>query len=296
MRWEGRRESDNVEDRRGEGAGLGGFGGGSSLVPLLLQFVISKFGIGGIAVLAVGFIALNAIGVNPLALTGGPGGGVSMQRPSGEIATDAETRFLRVVLADTEDVWNGVFQNYREPTMVLFSGRVNSACGTQSAAVGPFYCPGDASLYLDTDFFAQLSRRFGAPGDFAQAYVIAHEVGHHIQRETGVLSEIQRAKQGARESDANALQVRVELQADCYAGVWAGRTERAKSVLEAGDIDEALRAAEAIGDDALQRQATGTVRPETFTHGTSAQRKRWFEKGFRTGDPAACDTLNADRL
>ena len=294
MRWQGRRQSDNFEDRRGQSAGLGGMrGGGSSLVPLLLQFVISKFGIGGIAVLAVGFFALNAIGVNPLALLGE---GAPAPQTRSAPANDAQSQFLRVVLADTEDVWSRVLSNYREPTMVLFSGRVNSACGTASAAVGPFYCPGDAKLYLDTEFFGELSRRLGAPGDFAQAYVIAHEVGHHIQRETGVLTEVQRLKSRAREAEANALQVRVELQADCYAGVWAGRTEAAKQVLEQGDLDEAMRAAAAVGDDSLQRQATGTVRPETFTHGTSEQRQRWFRTGFETQDPEACDTFAANRL
>jgi len=205
--------------------------------------------------------------------------------------------FVRVVLGDTEDTWTALFQGsggtYEVPTLVLFSGAVPSACGYADAAVGPFYCPGDRKLYIDLSFYQEMQTRFGAPGDFAQAYVIAHEVGHHVQNLIGVADEVNAARRGAGAAEANALSVRQELQADCFAGVWAYHAQRARNVLEQGDLEEALNAAAAIGDDRLQRQSQGYVVPETFTHGTSEQRVRWFREGFRTGDTARCDTFRA---
>jgi predicted metalloprotease len=205
-----------------------------------------------------------------------------------------------VVLADTEDTWREIFQRsgqrYVEPKLVLFSGAINSACGFAQAAVGPFYCPNDMKVYIDLSFYNDLKSRIGAPGDFAQAYVIAHEVGHHVQRLTGVLERVQKARQQMNEAQGNALQVRVELQADCYAGVWAHHADRARGVVEPGDIDEALNAAAAIGDDRLQRRSRGYVSPESFTHGTSEQRARWFRRGFEKGQFTACDTFNAGQL
>lgn len=208
---------------------------------------------------------------------------------------DVAGDFVSVVLADTEDVWNGLFAStgsaYREPKLVLYEDLVQSACGRQSAATGPFYCPGDEKVYLDTSFFAELSQRYGAPGDFAIAYVIAHEVGHHVQRLTGVSGQVDRLRSRASEAEANALSVRQELQADCYAGVWAHHAHAQRRVLEAGDVEEGLRAAAAIGDDRLQKQARGYAVPETFTHGTSAQRVHWFKVGLDSGDVGRCDTF-----
>jgi predicted metalloprotease len=199
------------------------------------------------------------------------------------------------VLKDTEDVWGELFasmgKTYQAPRLILFTGQVESACGSASSAVGPFYCPGDAQVYLDTEFFDDLHRRFGAPGDFAEAYVIAHEVGHHVQNLLGVSGRVQSLRRQMGEAEANRLSVRLELQADFFAGVWAHHAQAAKQILEAGDIEEALSAATAIGDDRLQRQARGTVTPDAFTHGTSEQRMRWFRRGFESGDPNACDTF-----
>jgi predicted metalloprotease len=213
---------------------------------------------------------------------------------------DPEAEFVSVVLADTEDVWNGLFaesgRRYVEPKLVLFRDTVRSACGFASAAVGPFYCPADSKAYLDLAFFQDLSRRFGAPGDFARAYVIAHEIGHHVQNLSGLSEEVHRRQQSLSKEEGNALLVRLELQADCYAGVWANHAEDQRSILEPGDIDEALEAATAIGDDRLQRQAQGYVVPESFTHGTSAQRARWFRTGFESGRPDTCDTFSARDL
>lgn len=243
-------------------------------------------------------------GINPLQLLNGvapPNGSQSNPpRTGGEVAGGGDARaFVATVLADTEDVWNRIFsengQTYREPTLVLFSNSDRSACGFASAATGPFYCPSDAKIYLDLSFFEALSRRFGAPGDFAQAYVLAHEVGHHVQNVTGVLPEYHRARRGLDERDANALSVRVELQADCFAGVWAHHTGR-RGLLEEGDIEEALRAANQIGDDVLQKRSQGYVVPDAFNHGTAAQRQEWFTAGFRSGDVAACDTFGVATL
>ena len=207
---------------------------------------------------------------------------------------------ISVVIADTEDVWNEIFaeqgRNYREPTLVMFTGSTRSACGLGQAAMGPFYCPADQKAYIDLSFYDDMRTRFGAPGDFAQAYVIAHEVGHHVQNLLGVSGKVHQMKQQVSKAEGNKLSVRLELQADCLAGVWANRAHRARNILEAGDVEEALNAANAIGDDRLQRQSRGTVVPESFTHGTSEQRQRWFRVGLESGNPDSCDTFNARRL
>lgn len=287
VRWRGRRGSDNVEDRRGASAA-----GGAGLILLLLRLVFSRFGIGGVVVLVGGFFALRAVGIDPLALLQGqPATGPSVARGQ----DDESAQFVRVVLAETETVWTEKFAErgarYAPPILVLFSGQVNSACGMASAASGPFYCPADRKVYLDTSFFSELSARFGAPGDFAAAYVIAHEVGHHVQTLAGVADQVRRAQARADEAERNALQVRMELQADCYAGLWAKGAARMTDFIEQGDIEEGLRAASAIGDDALQRQAGRTIRPESFTHGSSEQRVSWFSRGYESGAVEACDSF-----
>lgn len=291
MRWEGRRESGNIEDRRG----MRGPGGGG-LPVMLLQLLLSRFGLRGVLVVVVGAFVLSAAGVNPLALLGGGAPVRSASAPSGA-PDDATGRFLAVVLADTEDAWSEIFaasgRVYVDPTLVLFSGSVATGCGNAGASAGPFYCPADRKLYLDTDFFRELSGRFGAPGDFAEAYVVAHEVGHHVQALTGVSDQVGRLTRRASKVEANAVQVRMELQADCYAGVWAHHANKTKNVLDPGDLEEALAAAAAVGDDTLQRQAGRRVVPETFTHGAAAQRAHWFRTGFETGDMNACDTFGA---
>jgi predicted metalloprotease len=318
MRWRGRRESQNIEDRRGENGaeGYGGLPGGFRLpggAPTGGGIRIGG-GRGGIGILIVAAVILWFLGINPLVLidpsfgpepsgrssapTQTPRLSPGQQQASG--ASDEMKRFVAVVLAETEDVWNGIFQasgrSYQEPTLVLFSGQtVAGACGYASAASGPFYCPGDRRVYLDTAFFGELSRRFGAPGDFADAYVVAHEVGHHVQNLIGVLPKFNEMRQRMSQAEANAMSVRVELQADCFAGVWAHRTEQ-KGIVEAGDIEEALNAAQQIGDDTLQKRTQGYVVPESFNHGTSAQRMRWFKKGFDSGSPDACDTFGASSL
>ncbi|MBY0422560.1 MAG: neutral zinc metallopeptidase [Parvularculaceae bacterium] len=286
VKWREWRKSDNVEDRRGAAAA-----GGLGLVLLLLRFVFSRWGLGGVAVLVAGYFALTAVGINPLSLLqGGPA------RSAPTSAEDqAAAEFVARTLGETEDVWTQKFQElgrrYEPPRLVMFTGQVNSACGMASAASGPFYCPADRQVYLDTSFFNELSQRFGAPGDFAATYVIAHEVGHHVQNLLGIADQVRQAQSAATsEAEGNALQVRMELQADCYAGVWAHATSRS---LEPGDIEEGLRAAAAIGDDTLQRQAGRTVRPESFTHGSSQQRVEWFSRGYRSGAPADCDTFGA---
>jgi uncharacterized protein len=282
MRWRGERESDQVEDRRGSSVGRGGgiaLGGGG----LLLLFAV--------AVLT---------GQDPLQLlqiVSGPpqvsvdGGGEGRHgTPEDELG-----RFAATVLASTEDVWRAEFsrmgRQYRLPTLVLFSDEVSSACGFNSAAVGPFYCPPDRKVYIDLSFFGELERRFGAPGDFAQAYVIAHEVGHHVQNLLGISDKVHAARGRQSEEEANALSVRLELQADCLAGVWAHDANRDEHLLEPGDVEEGLAAAAAIGDDRLQREAQGYTVPETWTHGSSAMRVRWLRRGLDGGDPDACDTF-----
>lgn len=291
MRWQGRRKSTNVSDQRGRG--------GSGLPGGLMGGMLTKGGLGVIAIIVV--VSL-LIGKNPLALLqeiSGSGGGLGIEQgttytPSPEEEQLAE--FTAVVLADTEDVWNSLLDGYREPTLVLFSGSVRSACGHASAATGPFYCSADEKLYIDLSFFNELQRRFEAPGDFAQAYVVAHEVGHHIQYLLGIIDKVHAARGQMSEEEYNQLSVRLELQADFLAGVWAHHAQRSKNILEAGDIEEALGAASAIGDDRLQMQSQGYVTPDSFTHGTSEQRMRWFKKGFETGDIRQGDTFNATNL
>lgn len=300
MRWRGRRESSNIEDRRSEGGGgfPGGFGRGTPIrIPMGGRG--GGFSLTTIIILVVLFFALRACGIDPLSGLDGGGmggdGGQFTRQEQGAPATDEMKRFVGVVLAETEDVWTGIFkaagETYEEPTLTLFSGGIQSACGYASSAAGPFYCPGDRKVYLDTDFFQQLATQFGAAGDFAQAYVIAHEVGHHVQNLTGILPKFNQQRQSMSETEANAMSVRVELQADCLAGVWGHFTDE-KGLLEAGDFEEALNAAQQIGDDTLQKRARGYVVPDSFNHGTSAQRQKWFAKGFESGRFSDCDTFN----
>ncbi|SPP66650.1 KPN_02809 family neutral zinc metallopeptidase [Nitrospira lenta] len=287
MRWEGQRESNNIEDRRGMGsAGVGSAGG---------------LGIGGIVlVLAVSYFT----GTNPLTLINMLSGVQSMtdsSAPSTPAATGAPSdqlgKFAAVVLADTETTWKQLLgPDYEEPRLVLFSGAVRSACGTTSSAVGPFYCPGDHKVYLDLTFFNEMAQRLGAPGDFAQAYVIAHEVGHHVQNLTGVAGKVTRLQRQSSEKDANALSVRMELQADCYAGVWGYHANRTRNLIEPGDFEEGLKAAAAIGDDRLQKMGQGYVQPESWTHGSSDQRMTWLRRGLESGDPSVCNTFEGLRL
>lgn len=291
MRLEGGRESRNVEDRRGRGVAGGGRGRGRLAV---------GGGLGTVVLLVLAML----FGVDPGVIMSGGGGPVapapSAVERSAPPADDAGGRFARRVLAETEDVWNPIFQSlgrrYEEPVLVLYSGAVRSACGVAQAQVGPFYCPGDSKVYIDLDFMADLQRQVGASGDFAAAYIIAHEVGHHVQNQLGVLQRVEALKRQAGQTEANALQVRVELQADCLAGLWARRAHEARQILERGDVEEGLNAAAAVGDDRLQRQARGTVVPESFTHGSSAQRARWFRAGLESGRLEACDTFSPDRL
>ncbi|MEO3385229.1 neutral zinc metallopeptidase [Mesorhizobium sp. CAU 1741] len=298
MRWRGRRQSSNVEDRRGQSRIPGGFGRSGRPMQIPIGRGLGGGGLSGIVILVIVFFALRACGIDPFQILegGGPSSPqVSEQSAPGAQPTDEEAQFVSVVLAETEDVWNGIFQaegeTYTEPRMVLFSDQVQSACGFASSASGPFYCPGDSQLYIDLGFFRELSQRFGASGDFAQAYVVAHEVGHHVQNLIGVLPEFNRQRQSMSETDANEMSVRVELQADCFAGIWAHFTAQ-KGLLEDGDIEEALNAAHQIGDDTIQRRTQGYVVPESFNHGTSEQRATWFGNGLRNGRLADCDTFN----
>jgi predicted metalloprotease len=286
MRWQDQRESGNIEDRRGmtpaRGAGIG---------------------LGGIVlVLAVSFMT----GTNPLQilnmLSGLEDGGPVADEQRGPMGApkDELGRFAAVVLADTEDTWKELLptvgHSYQEPQLVLFTGAVRSACGTASSAVGPFYCPGDRKVYLDLTFFGDLERRLGAPGDFAKAYVIAHEIGHHVQNLLGTAEKVTRLQRQASNSEANALSVRMELQADCYAGVWGYHARRGRNLIEPGDFEEGLRAASAIGDDRLQEAGQGYVQPESWTHGSSEQRMTWLRRGLQRGDPTACNTFADSRL
>lgn len=299
MKWQGRRKSSNIEDRRGQSAG--GFGGGRGISPMLLvplfRLLFSKVGLIIVAILVV---LMFLTGTNPIALLQQFLGGepqfaqsVDYQPSPQEQALEDQTA---VVLADTEDVWNKLLDGYREPTLVFYSGQVSSACGLSSSATGPFYCPGDEKLYIDLSFFGEMENKLGAKGDFAQAYVVGHEVGHHIQKLMGTMDQVNAMRGRLSETDFNKLMVRLELQADFYAGVWAHHTQRATGFMEPGDLEEALNAASAIGDDRLQKRATGRVVPDSFTHGTSAQRVRWFKKGFDTGDVLQGDTFNATNL
>jgi predicted metalloprotease len=290
MRWQRARRSDNVEDAGGMGGGRMRLGGGRGL------------GLGGIAIVVV--VAL-LMGEDPLQILGQitqQNASVNPQQQSAmPTGTPEEREFVRAILGDTEDTWRSVFQaagrQYQDPTLVLFNGGVQSACGFASSAVGPFYCPGDRKVYLDLDFFEEMASRFQAAGDFAQAYVIAHEVGHHVQTLLGVSAKVNAARQrGERVEGDNGLLVRQELQADCLAGVWTYHAQKRLNWLEPGDLEEALNAANAIGDDRLQRQGRGQVVPDSFTHGTSAQRVRWFKMGFENGQVGRCDTFSTARL
>lgn len=299
MRLGGERPSRNVEDRRGRG---GGFGGRRSGIRLPMGRRGGGIGIGGILILIA---VMWLLGMNPLdLLTGGGQIGAPQQRQTIETGDaagdDARRDFVARVLGTTERAWEDVFAaqgaRYTHPTLQLFSDSMQSACGLGAAAMGPIYCPGDSTIYIDLSFFRDLENRLGAPGDFAQGYVIAHEVGHHVQNLLGTLDEAHAARARLSEAEANEVSVRVELQADCYAGIWAHAIEETGTILEAGDIEEGLNAASAIGDDRLQRQTQGQVVPESFTHGTSEQRVRWFRRGMEAGDLAACDTFGADQL
>jgi predicted metalloprotease len=283
MQWQGGRRSSNIEDRRGMGGrGLAVGGGLGSLVLALVVMLL-----GG-----------DPSSVVPPPEAAGPGTG-----GSGPVQASAEEEqlreFISVVLADTEDTWPSLLARegvqYQEPRLVLFRDGVRSACGTQSSAVGPFYCPPDQRVYLDLGFFDELSRKFGAPGDFAQAYVVAHEVGHHVQNLLGVSQQVDAARRRLSEAQGNQLSVRTELQADCFAGIWAHHAQKQRKVLEPGDVEEGLQAAAAIGDDTLQKRAQGRVVPESFTHGSSAQRVEWFQRGFQAGTLEACDTFSTGR-
>jgi predicted metalloprotease len=289
MRWEGNRESSNVEDARGRGGPGIRLGGGRGL---------------GLGTIVVALIAGWIFGINPLTLLGVLGGGAPVpvqQTPAGPPpADDRMARFVSVVLADTEDVWHAQFRamggSYREPRLRLFSGAEPTACGMGQSAMGPFYCPGDQKVYIDLAFYEMLRTRMGAPGDFAQAYVIAHEVGHHVQNLMGITAKVDAMRGRVPEAQMNATSVRVELQADCFAGVWAHHADKARQIIEQGDVEEALNAASQIGDDTLQRRSHGTVVPETFTHGTGAQRVAWFRRGLESGSVAQCNTFEARRL
>jgi predicted metalloprotease len=309
MRWKGRRRSSNIEDRRGSSAGgLGGLGRGGGgggllrLLPLVFRFLGVKGTI--VAVLALGAYSYFSGGGLGGLLGGLAGTGVQTTQtgqaaPQGKVEQTAQeqelTEFVAVVLADTEETWNTLFaadgKSYKEPRLVLYRGAVNSACGMGQAAMGPFYCPGDQKVYLDLGFFDDLKRRHGAPGDFAQAYVIAHEIGHHVQTLLGISDEVRKAKRGLSDEGKNQLSVKQELQADCFAGIWGNHAGRSRQLLEQGDIEEGLNAASAIGDDRLQRQSRGYVTPESFTHGSSAERVRWFKAGLEKGTMSACNTF-----
>lgn len=275
MQWKGRRQSGNVEDRRGMRPGLVVGGGGlATLVVLAIA-------------LLTGMDPRELMQTVPSANTGQPAGPPP--------ADDPEAQFVSVILADTEDTWKEMLpalsREYEEPRLVLFSDAVESACGMAPSAVGPFYCSRDGAVYLDMSFFRDLEERFGAPGDFARAYVIAHEVGHHVQNLLGISEQVQRMQAQSGREEANAVSVRLELQADCFAGVWGNHAQQERDFLDSGDIEEALRAAASIGDDRLQKQSQGTVVPESFTHGSSAQRVEWFRRGLASGDPRDCDTF-----
>ena len=294
MKWEGNRESSNVEDRRDNPtnarAGSGLMGGRS-------------IGIGTIVVALVGGWIF---GINPMTILGVLSGGeapVQMQAPAPDQRSPADDRmakFVRTVLADTEDVWKDVFAKggatYKEPRLVMFRGATPTACGQGQSAMGPFYCPADQKVYIDLGFYETLTKRLGAPGEFAQAYVIAHEVGHHVQNLLGISAKVDEMRGRVSKVEYNALSVRLELQADCFAGVWAYNANNSRQILEGGDIAAAMNAAAKIGDDALQRSAGGAVVPESFTHGSSAQRQKWFETGLKTGSVKACDTFSAKNL
>ena len=295
MKWEGNRESDNVEDRRsdsGGGGGVGGLLGGRSI---------------GIGTIVVALLGGWIFGINPLTILGVLSGDAPtaqvaqpgpVQRPP---ADDRMGKFVSTVLADTEDVWKDVFAKggatYKEPRLVLFRGQTSTGgCGAGQAAMGPFYCPADQKVYIDLAFYETLTKRLGAPGDFAQAYVIAHEVGHHVQNLLGISGKMEQMRNRVNRTEFNALSVRLELQADCFAGVWANHAQNQRQILQQGDVEEAMNAAAKIGDDALARSSGGAVVPESFTHGSSAQRQKWFDNGLKNGSVKACDTFSAKNL
>ncbi|SHM75579.1 neutral zinc metallopeptidase [Polaribacter sp. KT 15] len=295
MKWRSNRRSTNVDDRRGASSGRSSGGGlNPMLIGLLLKLVTSKKGLIIVAIVAG---VMYFTGNNPLNfLTGNTNNQIQNTTYKGSAKENELAAFSNRVLRSTEDVWNKIIPNYKEPTLVLFTGSVTSACGGASSATGPFYCPGDDKLYIDLSFFEEMARKLNAPGDFAQAYVIAHEVGHHIQNLTGMNRKVQSMRGKISQTEYNKLSVMLELQADFYAGVWAHHAKNMELILDAGDLKEALNAAHAIGDDRLQKQSTGRVVPDSFTHGTSAQRMRWFKKGFETGDVNQGDTFNARSL
>jgi uncharacterized protein len=292
MKWEGHEQSKNVEDRRGMGGGGGGMPriGGRGI---------------GLGTIVIAVLAGWIFGINPLTVLGllGGGGGPAIEAPGPQQRApappqqDKAAMFVSTVLRDTEVVWGNVFRasnaQYREPTLVLFRGATRSACGLGESAMGPFYCPGDSKVYLDLEFFDTLSRRMGAPGDFAQAYVVAHEVGHHVQNLMGITQKVDAMRGKVSQQQMNQLSVRVELQADCLAGVWAHHSQKGKGWLDAGDLQEAMNAAAQIGDDTLQRKSQGTVVPESFTHGSAEQRMTWFKRGLDSGLVKNCDTFAA---
>ncbi|MEN8727487.1 MAG: neutral zinc metallopeptidase [Sulfurovum sp.] len=289
MKWKGGRKSSNVDDRRAtsgkSGRGMPSMQTMMIIWPLIKPLFKTKI---GWAIIALGVVAYMN-GFNPLSLLGV---NTPSSTPVNQAQDDKNAAFISTVLASTEDVWKKELRGYREPVMVLYRGGTQSGCGFANSAVGPFYCPTDQKVYLDLSFFDELSQKHDAPGDFAQAYVLAHEIGHHIQNLQGTLSKVQQAKQQwGNSKKSNALQVSVELQADCYAGAWAHHAHKRFNILEEGDVEEALRAASAIGDDTLQRKSTGTVRPDAFTHGSSQQRVEWFRRGLRTGDVRECNTF-----
>ncbi|MDO8447496.1 MAG: neutral zinc metallopeptidase [Rhodoferax sp.] len=285
MKWEGNRESDNVEDRRASGGGLGG----------------RSIGIGSIA---IALVVSYFLGINPMTvldlLTGGSPAPQTAQVAQKPPADDQMAKFVATVLGDTEDVWKDVFTKggatYQEPKLVLYRGATATSCGQGQSAMGPFYCPEDQKVYIDLGFYETLKTRMGAPGDFAQAYVIAHEVGHHVQNLLGITTKMDQMRGRVSQAEYNALSVRLELQADCFAGVWANHAQAARQLLEQGDVEEAMNAAAKIGDDALQRSSGRSVVPERFTHGTSAQRQRWFDNGLKNGSVKRCDTFSAAQL
>jgi len=310
MQWRGRRQSSNIEDRRGSGGGFGGgMGGlGRGRLPINLPGGSRTAGGGiGIGTIVVLLVIAWLLGINPFSLLGMTGGG-GLQFPSpsssesaGQSGTPGDDggQFVATVLADTEDTWNQIFQGagrtYSEPTLVLFTGRTQSGCGFASAATGPFYCPADQKVYIDLGFYRELRDRFNAPGDFAEAYVIAHEVGHHVQNLLGILPRVNQQRSRVGQAESNELSIRVELQADCFAGLWAQHSAKVGAV-EDGDLQEAINAAAAVGDDNIQRQTQGYVVPESFNHGTSEQRMRWFKQGLAASSIAACDTFQGSSL
>ena len=293
MRWEGERQSDNVEDRRSSGGGGGSFIGGRGI---------------GVGTIVIALLAGWIFGINPLTIigmmSGGGGSPAVVQQQQGPAkappSADKGAAFVSTVLASTEDAWGQVFREngaqYRPPRLVLFRGVTPTACGTGQSAMGPFYCPGDQKVYLDMDFFDTLSRQLGAPGEFARAYVVAHEVGHHVQNLMGLTDKVDAMRGRVSQAQQNGLSVRLELQADCFAGIWAHRSQQAKNWLDQGDLESAMNAAARIGDDALQKRSQGYAVPDSFTHGSSAQRQRWFMQGYKTGSVQACDTFNAQGL